>query len=329
MPSLLKSTADSSSGEHSLYRDLKLKRRRVQDIVSSECEYISSSGPPSQIDSDRQSVASTFTSVSQQNPREQFGKSNHYSSNIQFPSEPEKRKFNEFITKIKVDGRSQSSVTVPYGMTYVGFPPGMMVQPQQAQLMPGVNFLPMVTTMPNLVGTVPCVSSIPAVYTPINNSVFVNSSAGPYPMMPYAYTSNNNKLISQNFGANREMTIQQQYINREKHPREDYLQSRPIFRRESPKSLPNHDPNFASHYTCPIDAGYESGSPGASPTKHIDNYPSSIGSNSPDIDRYQDSENPTEESLTCAICDDRATGLHYGIITCEGYVLNKYVVLYI
>lgn len=26
-----------------------------------------------------------------------------------------------------------------------------------------------------------------------------------------------------------------------------------------------------------------------------------------------------EQPLVCMICEDKATGLHYGIITCEGY----------
>jgi hypothetical protein len=30
-----------------------------------------------------------------------------------------------------------------------------------------------------------------------------------------------------------------------------------------------------------------------------------------------------EEPLVCMICEDKATGLHYGIITCEGYVVSK------
>jgi hypothetical protein len=29
-------------------------------------------------------------------------------------------------------------------------------------------------------------------------------------------------------------------------------------------------------------------------------------------------EQEEEEPLLCNICEDRATGLHYGIITCEG-----------
>ncbi len=35
-------------------------------------------------------------------------------------------------------------------------------------------------------------------------------------------------------------------------------------------------------------------------------------------------EQEDEEPLLCNICEDRATGLHYGIITCEGYVLLAY-----
>ena len=34
---------------------------------------------------------------------------------------------------------------------------------------------------------------------------------------------------------------------------------------------------------------------------------------------------PTDEDdqpLVCMICEDKATGLHYGIITCEGCVIN-------
>ena len=30
-----------------------------------------------------------------------------------------------------------------------------------------------------------------------------------------------------------------------------------------------------------------------------------------------------EEPLICMICEDKATGLHYGIITCEGYVIGR------
>lgn len=30
-----------------------------------------------------------------------------------------------------------------------------------------------------------------------------------------------------------------------------------------------------------------------------------------------------EQPMVCMICDDRATGLHYGIITCEGYVRHS------
>lgn len=43
---------------------------------------------------------------------------------------------------------------------------------------------------------------------------------------------------------------------------------------------------------------------------------------------------PMEESdeqdqpMVCMICDDRATGLHYGIITCEGYVSFFFLQLY-
>jgi hypothetical protein len=33
-----------------------------------------------------------------------------------------------------------------------------------------------------------------------------------------------------------------------------------------------------------------------------------------------DDNTPDKEHELCAICNDRATGLHYGIITCEGWV---------
>ncbi|XP_059151801.1 hormone receptor 4-like [Physella acuta] len=36
------------------------------------------------------------------------------------------------------------------------------------------------------------------------------------------------------------------------------------------------------------------------------------------MDHIKSEESDAEETLICAICDDKATGLHYGIITCEG-----------
>ena len=35
----------------------------------------------------------------------------------------------------------------------------------------------------------------------------------------------------------------------------------------------------------------------------------------------KDSSDAAKEQLGCEICDDRASGLHYGIISCEGWVL--------
>ena len=39
----------------------------------------------------------------------------------------------------------------------------------------------------------------------------------------------------------------------------------------------------------------------------------------------KDSSDAEKEQLGCEICDDRASGLHYGIISCEGWVILKYL----
>lgn len=52
----------------------------------------------------------------------------------------------------------------------------------------------------------------------------------------------------------------------------------------------------------------------------------SNGDNKPaPVNTYHQMEEADEQDqpMVCMICDDRATGLHYGIITCEGYVNYK------
>lgn len=45
----------------------------------------------------------------------------------------------------------------------------------------------------------------------------------------------------------------------------------------------------------------------------------------PAANTYHQMEEADEQDqpMVCMICDDRATGLHYGIITCEGYVFDE------
>lgn len=35
---------------------------------------------------------------------------------------------------------------------------------------------------------------------------------------------------------------------------------------------------------------------------------------------HPDDQDEDDQPMICMICEDKATGLHYGIITCEGYV---------
>ena len=35
---------------------------------------------------------------------------------------------------------------------------------------------------------------------------------------------------------------------------------------------------------------------------------------------HMEDESEYEPPMVCMICEDKATGLHYGIITCEGWV---------
>ncbi|XP_022085372.1 nuclear receptor subfamily 6 group A member 1-like [Acanthaster planci] len=59
--------------------------------------------------------------------------------------------------------------------------------------------------------------------------------------------------------------------------------------------------------------------PGPPPTQASADHPSAEqGPNSYDYSARSPFVSPTEEMKTCLICGDRATGLHYGIVSCEG-----------
>ncbi|KAH9514587.1 hypothetical protein Btru_025730 [Bulinus truncatus] len=72
------------------------------------------------------------------------------------------------------------------------------------------------------------------------------------------------------------------------------------------------DSEFISHYTngAFVYRGHLAENPHNTKPNHGDNtaYPGAV--------KCEDSDG--EEPLVCAICNDKATGLHYGIITCEG-----------
>lgn len=50
--------------------------------------------------------------------------------------------------------------------------------------------------------------------------------------------------------------------------------------------------------------------------------PHSLGARAPDS-QNDPTVDDDEQPLVCMICEDKATGLHYGIITCEGYVFSR------
>jgi nuclear receptor subfamily 6 group A len=43
--------------------------------------------------------------------------------------------------------------------------------------------------------------------------------------------------------------------------------------------------------------------------------------------KLHDDPDEEDQPMICMICEDKATGLHYGIITCEGYVLTRFLIL--
>jgi nuclear receptor subfamily 6 group A len=43
-----------------------------------------------------------------------------------------------------------------------------------------------------------------------------------------------------------------------------------------------------------------------------------LGAEHHPISHTQDDQEEEEQPMICMICEDKATGLHYGIITCEG-----------
>ena len=290
-----------SDSPPSLFRDLKLKRKRVMDIVSNDCEQRAKSAGSSDCDTKSDSDSAYISD-----------RSSEVSDTISIDDHPLKKRplrkisdlqnFDQFTQQIKISARHQPIIPgnggFGTGMTFIGLPPGyanvMQAHPMAfsptADIMPnGMQLIPLMGPAPGILqghmGGAPLLIAAPP-------TGFVCSSKGP-PMVKKEMSSYE---YPNSYGHT--------YIKTNTHSQ----RPNPVYK-SSDKLMDNtdkaiRDQQFIAHYT-----------------NGKFNHMSHMTETS---DRYhvghRDDDSESDEIMMCAICNDRSTGLHYGIITCEGLV---------
>ncbi|XP_071097442.1 nuclear receptor subfamily 6 group A member 1-like [Haliotis cracherodii] len=293
----------------SMFRDFKLKRKRVQDIFGSDTEsgtfntkLNESSDCDRQSDVSSESVDSAYISDRASDISDRRSIDEPPLKTCRTSEDDSARKFDHFTQQIKNSEPGGTNKNLSMGMTYFGFPPAYMnmLQNHGVSQVPGLvptgmRFIPVMGTMPGLMP-----ASLPNMSTPM----FV--AAPPSGFM----FSSSGTMMDKNVPLFNLPTNNGSHMNIASGTSQQKLDSSSNFK--SSKATGNEkfckEQDFIAHYTNGkfVYSG------------HLAEKDIRPNDRSTDQSEHKDYESDPEEQMICAICNDRATGLHYGIITCEG-----------
>ncbi|KAL3871784.1 hypothetical protein ACJMK2_039761 [Sinanodonta woodiana] len=304
----------------SLFQDLKLKRRRLKHLLASvtATNDMVSTKSYSEADSDRHSDNS---SESGESGYVSFASSSSLleerCKRIQEDA-PIKAESNALILPPPFTGQIDGVPnTMHVGVAYLGIPDGVFLPNGQAENAPNglqnfdtmkMELMPVVTSISeniplNGMASIPVStmvgkmgSGLQPVFFTTMPSGFIMTSGGPVPVMKPTIISSkdikmNDQIQKRNVAGNPSVMCGQDSFCEEDQQKKRALETDFI------EHYTNGNFMYHGHMT------FQSSMSTTSMNPKVD-----IGNE----ERYQ------LEPLVCAICNDKATGLHYGIITCEG-----------
>ncbi|KAJ8300184.1 hypothetical protein KUTeg_021703 [Tegillarca granosa] len=350
----------------SLYQKLKLKRKRLQNILEgesersfstkfgSESEYgsesVSSEQEGKNGESGSESTDSGYGSVTMAS-RKHIKIQNHVDEALsdftedgtEFGQQGQILKMIQELERVKqVGNKKDDKLTqqhqMPLGFAYFGIPPQGFIYPQQLvdgggdEGVPGniqfpsqaarMNLIPLIAGslpsgfMTNSSGVMTAMFSPPNATTSSNTSpqplIFTQvpkgclvPSMGNFPMT--------SKLM--NPGGDCEKSPKKNHLMsdllQQSHVTTQSYQHQTGDSEKTKLSSKANEQEFITHYTK---GQFEYN--GLLPSELKEMKESSSGNNGPSL--VNGGPEDVKEQMVCAICKDRATGLHYGIITCEG-----------
>ena len=316
----------------SLFQDLKLKRRRLQDLLAVDSETYAN-GTSCAIEADLQSNTSAESSESGYGSQSDFGS----------VTGRETRKTEDFHEKEEKFGATGNMLYTPppyrndlvnemhLGVAYLGLPPGLCENGENGNetLGSGSQFLQnslkmgLVPMFAPISGLLPMTSmgfsglssscaqntkAQPLFLTTMPRG-FVVTSKGPVPVAPSGGTpqqgSANNKRAYQKSAS----------FSGTDDDVESRASSEPPFKKHMTKE---NETEFINHYTNGAFV-YLGHMPTANQNEHKLEEKTELKDTNGDLSNLVSSmAYYNSQPMTCAICHDKATGLHYGIITCEG-----------
>ncbi|KAK6195678.1 hypothetical protein SNE40_001057 [Patella caerulea] len=284
-----------------LYRDLKMKRKRVSEICKVDTFHIRQDDLVSECESQSEADSAYCSDlgmdeVSEPKIQKYSTKSNIRKEAVAIVKSP----YQEFLSGWK-SPNSGSNLMMPC----FSLPPGCLIQPQQLMTMTSVansaghtsiQFIPVLNNSNGQMATgthVTCSSVAGPIF--VASPSLISNSKQKTNTVPSSITyttmnnCNNTKKLNENLsttnvnGSSSTVNPQCDKVMKEK--------------------------DFITHYTN----GKFTYNGHLLDNPH--NRPENIHNNN--LER-KDANSESETTMICAICQDRATGLHYGIITCEG-----------
>lgn len=286
------------------FLDFKLKRRRLSEIVST--------GVASQLDSDNQSTISSESGYGSQIDRNSAGKC----SPKELFEDGSENENQESKSNLKNDNENGAGPQI----NNLFIPPPYYCDKSNLHI--GVAYVSFESDPSNLngksdelkVGFIPVMDSV--LPFSVKGLASINSQHFPKGTQPLFMTTMPTGFFMTNTGptavtAGQEIKVSDSAIQTNKANKEE-----PVY----PKSCAtkkvmtkDSETEFIDHYTNGMFEylGHLGGSKGKESKKS--EQPTSTTSSTQDNAKY-DNKYP----MVCGICNDKATGLHYGIITCEG-----------
>ena len=318
----------------SLFRDLKLKRRRLQDLLAVDGE-TDGNRSSSTIEADLQSNTSAESSESGYGSQSDVGSviGRDSQKTEDFPDTQEKEE------KVGASG-NMLFMPPPYGnefvngmhlgVAYVGLPPtlggeeengheklGIGSQFLQNSLKMGLvpmfapvsDLLPMTSMGLSGLTSAQNTKAQPLFLTTMPGG-FVITSMGPVPVMSTGYTAKQGKTCNKR---DHQHSVN---LSGTDDDVDSKASSEPPIKKHMTKE---NETEFINHYTNGSFV-YLGHMPGASQNerKSGEQTEQQEDNNGDLSDLMSSMAYYNSQPMTCGICNDKATGLHYGIITCEG-----------
>lgn len=334
MAAEVESDSPNNVTKASLFRDLKLKRRRLQDLLAVDGE-TDVNGKSCPIEADLQSNTSAESSesgyASQSDVGSIFGKESQKVDDFQDAQEKKDRvgaSGNVLLMPPPYGNDMANGMHI--GVAYVGVSPTLGGEDEEkdaqnklsmeSQFLQNSIKMGLVPMLAPISGLLPMTSmGLTGLSTPQTSKAgvqplflttmpggFVFTSMGPVPVMSTGYSPKQGKTCSKRdykYFANDDDT-------------DSKASSEPPYKKHMTKE---NETEFINHYTNGTFI-YHGHTPGASSNGQTsDEQKDQREDNNGDVSNLISSmAYYNSQPMTCGICNDKATGLHYGIITCEG-----------